>query len=171
MTHFSVKHGKRSDILNFYKDSNESAEDISNKIISIVAENGLSLSNLITTLMQDKDKNQCCKLWVSFFEKATVPMLIIMRHVLAIPVNNELVGRVLSVVNGLWTDDMNRMSTELVKAEICIKMNLSVSCQDFYKIALGNKRFLESVRSTRNTDFKEGLRLFLISKDLIIAEF
>ena len=46
VTHFSAKTGKRSDILDFYEDNNESAESISNKIKSIVVENGLSLNTL-----------------------------------------------------------------------------------------------------------------------------
>ena len=71
---------------------------------------------VITTLMQYKNKGS--KFWVSFFEKATAPyFLIIMPHM----------ERVFSVMNGLWTNDRNRMSTELVKAEICLKMNLSVN--------------------------------------------
>ena len=46
MTHFSAKIGKFSDILDFYEDSNESAEIVSNEIKSILVGNGLSLNNL-----------------------------------------------------------------------------------------------------------------------------
>ena len=42
--------------------------------------------------------------------------------------SNAFVERVFSVVNGLWTNERNRMLTELVKAEIYLKMNLSVNC-------------------------------------------
>ena len=57
MTHFSAKIGKFSDILDFYEDSNESAESISNKIKSIVVENGLSLNNLIVYLTDNASVN------------------------------------------------------------------------------------------------------------------
>ena len=57
------------------------------------------------------------------------------------------------VMSGLWTDDRNRMSTELVKAEICLKMNFSVNCQESYKMVLENKRLLESARSSNKHKF------------------
>ena len=72
-----------------------------------------------------------------------------MQHVLAIPASNAHVGRVFSVM----TDDRNRMSTELVKAGICLKMSLSVNCQECYKMALENKRLLESARSSNKYKF------------------
>ena len=86
------------------------------------------------------------------FGKATAPnILIIMQHVLAIPVTNAHVERLFSAMNGLWTDDRNRMSTEL--AEICLKMNLNVNCQGFYKMAQENKRLLESARNSNKYKF------------------
>ena len=72
---------------------------------------------------------------------------------LVFPVSNAHVERVFSAMSGLWTDDRNRMSTELVKAEICLKMNLSVNCQELYKMSLENKRLLESARSSNKYKF------------------
>jgi hypothetical protein len=63
-------------------------------------------------------------------------------------------------MNGLWTDNRNRMSTELVKAEICLEIKLSVNCHEFYKMALKNKRLLEFARSSnKNTNFRVSLYL------------
>ncbi|PSN38376.1 hypothetical protein C0J52_21480 [Blattella germanica] len=63
-------------------------------------------------------------MWSEFFEKADAPNLFkIMQYVLAIFVSNAHVERGFSVMNALWSDARNRMSTELVKAEICVQIN------------------------------------------------
>ena len=87
-------------------------------------------------------------MWSEFFEKADAPNLFkIMQYVLAIPVSNAHVERVFSVMNALWSDARNRMSTELVKAEICVQMNLKITCEYFYSSVLKNKTLLNAARS------------------------
>ena len=88
---------------------------------------------------------------MSFSKKTYAPNLFkIMQYVLAIPVSNAHVERVFSVMNALWSDARNRMSTELVKAEICVQMNLKITCEDFYSAVLKNKTLLNAARSSKN---------------------
>lgn len=111
--------------------------------------NEFSLLKSVVTNHDRKDSN-CCKVWSEFFEKADAPNLFkIMQHVLAVPVSNAHVERVFSVMNALWSDARNRMTTELVKAEICVQMNLKMKCEDFYSVALQDKTLLNAARSSK----------------------
>lgn len=59
--------------------------------------------------------------------------------VFSIPVSNEFCERVFSILNNLYTKERNRMSFDLIKAEILIRTNLEQSCKDFQKFLLTSK--------------------------------
>ena len=53
-----------------------------------------------------------------------INILKIIESVLAIPIGTNFVERVFTHMNKIWTDERNRMSIGLIKAEICIKKQL-----------------------------------------------
>ncbi len=50
---------------------------------------------------------------------------------MAIPIGNDFVERVFSGLKKVWTDERNRMNISLIKSEICIKNNFSLSYIEF----------------------------------------
>ncbi|MEE6476513.1 hypothetical protein FKM82_011108 [Ascaphus truei] len=38
---------------------------------------------------------------------------------------------IFSLMGNIWTDERNRMSVNLVKAEICTQVNYNMTCQEF----------------------------------------
>jgi hypothetical protein len=94
----------------------------------IVNFNDIILPNLT---IQD---NNVDKIWADIFQKAQLPNLFkIVQPVLSISVSNANVERVFSLMNAGWTDTRNRMTRELVEAELCVKINYNMSCHEFYK--------------------------------------
>ena len=82
--------------------------------------------------------------WVAFFTYANCPnFLSLVEFALALPVSNAYVERIFSLMKNLWTDERNRLSTEMVKAELCFKLNYSLSCKEFYNFIKQEKRLLK----------------------------
>jgi hypothetical protein len=76
--------------------------------------------------MLDNDKLWCKILKPKKDEKNSFPNLKkIVQTVLSIPISNDTVERVFSLMKRIWTD-RNSMKTDLVKAEICI--NFIIQC-------------------------------------------
>ena len=76
-----------------------------------------------------------------------INILKIIESVLAIPIGNDFVERVFSHMNKIWTDERNRMSIGLSKAEICIKNNFSFSCIDFKEFIQSNENCIKAAKS------------------------
>ena len=77
----------------------------------------------------------------------------IVECVLAIPIGNDYVERVFSVITNLWTDERNQMRISLVKAEVCIKFNFDISCTEFYDFVKNNIALLNAVKSEKKYSF------------------
>jgi hypothetical protein len=67
---------------------------------------------------------------------------------MAIPIGNDFVERVFSLMKKIWTDESNRMNINLIKAEICIKTNFSMDCQEFKEFIKNNERLIKAVKSS-----------------------
>jgi len=74
-------------------------------------------------------------------------------YVLSIPCSNAYVEGIFSQMKHCWTASRNLMSTELVSAELKIRMNSRISCTDFFEHILGQTDFLRRVRSTQKYSF------------------
>lgn len=94
--------------------------------------------------------------WAKFFQSnVNCPNLLrIVEACLALPISNAFVERIFSIMNNLWTDERNRLSTKMVKAEICIKLNFSMTCSEFYTFASSKKELLQAVKSNSKYSFK-----------------
>lgn len=74
------------------------------------------------------------KKWVKIFSSnvfTELPKLI--GNILSIPTNNAYVERIFSIMGNTWTDNRNRIRVEQIKAELCVKLNFEMSCQEFYE--------------------------------------
>lgn len=75
------------------------------------------------------------KIWSYFFTKINKNDLenlrMLISYIFSIPISNAFCERVFSILNNLYTKERNRMSFDLIKAEILIRINLEKSCKDF----------------------------------------
>ena len=79
--------------------------------------------------------------YIKIFKVIECPNIMkIISSVMCIAVGNDYVERVFSHMTRIWTDDRNRMSISLLRAEICIKNNFSHDCIQF-------KEFIKSKRN------------------------
>ncbi len=74
--------------------------------------------------------------------------------VLSIPIGNDFVERVFSIMNNIWSNDRNCMKVDLVKAEICICVNYSMSCNEFSEYVIKNNELLRAAKSNQKYTFK-----------------
>jgi len=72
---------------------------------------------------------------------------------MAIPVGNDFVARIFSGLKRVWTDERNRMNISLIKAEICIKNNISLSCIDFKNFIKENENCIKAAKSYQKYKF------------------
>lgn len=54
-------------------------------------------------------------------------------------ISNDYIERVFSLINNLQSDNWNRLSFDMVKAEFIIKEDIKVKCSDFYNEIKNNK--------------------------------
>ena len=96
------------------------------------------------------------KLWCKINEKSSshLPNLLkVVECVLAIPIGNDFVERVFSIMQNLCTDERSSLSVETIKAEICTKVNFSMSCLEFSDYVLKNNELLKAAKSNKKYSF------------------
>ena len=57
--------------------------------------------------------------------------------------NNSFVQSIFSIMKNTWTDERNRLNVEMVKAEICTKMNYEMDCQQLNHSKLSLRNFFD----------------------------
>lgn len=102
-----------------------------------------------------KTKSKVDERWIEFFRNCDAPNLQkLVGYVLSIPISNANVERIFSLMKNLWIDERNRMRPELVKAELCVKVNYDQSCSDFLTYVGGQKCLLKASKSEQKYSFK-----------------
>ncbi len=122
--------------------------------------NELSILNeIIRCLSPDDKKLDNDKLWSKILktkiaETYSFPNIIkIMETVLSIPISNDTVERVFSLMKRIW-NERNSMNTDMVKAEICINFNFSMTCSEFAETIVNNTELLKAAKSDNKYSFK-----------------
>jgi hypothetical protein len=66
------------------------------------------------------------------------------------------VERVFSLMENLWSDERNRLSVEMVKSELCVKLNYNMNCQEFLYFLKNpeQEKLLKCVTNNVKYDFK-----------------
>lgn len=107
------------------------------------------------TIPKLKTKSKIDERWIEFFKNCDAPNLQkLVGYVLSIPISNANVERIFSLMKNLWTDERNRMRPELVKAELCVKVNFDQSCSDFLSYVEGQRCLLTASKSDQKYNFK-----------------
>ena len=69
--------------------------------------------------------------------------------VFSIPPSNACVERVFSIMGNLWREESNRLLPETVKAELQIKINYNLNCEEFYHSIKQNNKLLAACISNK----------------------
>ena len=72
----------------------------------------------------------------------------VLGFIFSIPVTNAFCERVFSLMENYWSDDRAQSGVTLIKSEIQVKTNFSMTCQQFYTFCIKNKQLLKNARST-----------------------
>ena len=105
------------------------------------------------------------KKWCQIFESLESSELVkIVSKVLSIPISNAFVERIFSIMNNLWTEERNNLSVPMVKAELCVRINYNMNCNEFLDfITKSDQRaLLESCKKIPNMTLN--LMIMIITK-------
>ncbi len=72
----------------------------------------------------------------------------------SLPCSNAYVESAFSQLKHLYNDKRNRMTTELISAELKIRLNSSLPCIEMYKHILPNQDLLKAIKSDKKYTFK-----------------
>jgi hypothetical protein len=88
---------------------------------------------LVKIPAKERAESKSIDVWTKILRQNTLSNLsIIMESAFCIPIANDYVERIFSVIKNLWTEERNRMSINLKKSEICIRFNYDMTCSKFY---------------------------------------
>jgi hypothetical protein len=97
---------------------------------------------------------KCVEKWCKVFSLLNLPNLLkIVETVMAIPIGNDFVERLFSIMRNTWTDERNRLGITMLRAEICTKVNFDMSCDDFNKYVITDKELIKSTKSSNKYSF------------------
>lgn len=106
------------------------------------------IKDVLKAAIEDKTKKPIEK-WHNIFQTQNLPNLLKLYQFMAsIPVSNASTERVFSQANATWTDRRNKLSIDHVKAEIQIKVNFEMTCEEFYRFVLKEKKLLKAAKSS-----------------------
>jgi hypothetical protein len=112
------------------------------------------LNDKLKNLTQEHKSLEIDKLWCLMLKNGNLQNLRkIVECVLAIPVSNAFVERVFSIMKNLWSDERNKLNVDLIKAEICIKINFNLSCSEFAEYIKTNYQLLSAAKSSNKYKF------------------
>ena len=57
-------------------------------------------------------------------------------------------------MHNLWTDERNRLNINLIKAELCTKINYSMTCLEFNKFLMMKPELLKAAKSDVKYSFR-----------------
>ncbi|XP_043926246.1 phosphatidylinositol-glycan biosynthesis class X protein isoform X1 [Protopterus annectens] len=94
--------------------------------------------------------------WVNFFSNAEdcSTLYRVVQFVLSIPATNSYVEQVFSLMATSWTNQRDEMVLPLIKAELQVKLNFNLSCEQFHAFVKDNQKFLEVAKSSDKYPFK-----------------
>jgi hypothetical protein len=105
---------------------------------------------LVKIPAKESIESKSIDVWTKILRQKKLPNLSrVMESAFCIPIANDYVERIFSVIKNLWTDERNRMSIDLVKSEICIRFNYDMTCSQFYDYIKDNTKLLNAAKSSK----------------------
>lgn len=97
--------------------------------------------------------------WVEMFKNFSENSISVtnLKHVIefifSLPGTSAPVERVFSIMNKVWSEDRSCMSESTVKALISCKMNINLTCSQFFDKIKSNSKMLKKVISTEKYEW------------------
>jgi hypothetical protein len=144
------KNIKLNDQINFYI-SSKTNDFCSSTIINqcVACDNSDSGKMISLSNVQNEPVIKSDQLWAYLLNTNPTPtpnFKKMISFVFSIPCSNSYVESIFSHMKHLWSDYRNQMDVELISAELKIRMNVSYSCEQFYKHILSEKQLLKQIR-------------------------
>jgi hypothetical protein len=93
--------------------------------------------------------------WSQFLNSCSIPNIeLILEFVFSIYSSNAYIERVFSIMNNLCSKDRNKLLTQNLKAEICVKVNFDLRCSQFHDFVKNNDNILKAAKSNTKYTFK-----------------
>ena len=111
-----------------------------------------------------KSNKTAAEKWQQFFNlakevKLEVPNLFqLVSYVMSIPGSNALPERIFSLMNAKWRSDRNRMTVNLVKAELQVFANYEATCKTFYAQVIADQKLLDAAAGNAKYVWKKKTR-------------
>ncbi len=101
--------------------------------------------------------------WFQFLNSCFVPNIeLILEFVFSIYSSNAYIERVFSFMNNLCSKDRNKLLTQNLKAEICVKVIFDLKCSQFHDFVKNNDKLLKAPKSNAKYIFKLNKYLYCI---------
>ena len=105
-----------------------------------------------STTANDDQENQIRsdQLWAYLLSKSTTPcseMTKVLAYVYSIPCSNAFAEGVFSHMKHAWTPSRNLLSTDTIAAELKIRLNSKMKCEDFYSFAQSQPELIKCAKS------------------------
>ncbi|CAF1427499.1 unnamed protein product [Rotaria magnacalcarata] len=129
-------HGSNRDIINDQYNESEDERDLFHKSAIESHEN--------------ENRIRSDQLWGYLLSKSTTfcsEMTKILAYVYSIPCSNAFAEGVFSHMKHSWTPSRNLMSTETIAAELKIRLNSKMKCEDFYSFAQSQPELIKCAHS------------------------
>jgi len=78
----------------------------------------------------------------------------VVSYVLSLPGSNAFPERIFSLMNAKWRDDRNRMSIELVKAELQVIVNFTDDCRSFQSFVASDRSLFDAAANNAKYKWK-----------------
>lgn len=116
--------------------------------------------NTVNEILQNIRKTHTSveEAWVFVLKTAYMSELQkIVSKTLSIPVSNAFVERIFSIMESVWGSDRGKKRVELVKAELCIRINFDMECDEFldYLKKPDQKHLLNATLKQRKFNFRK----------------
>jgi hypothetical protein len=93
--------------------------------------------------------------WSQFLNSCSVPNIeLILEFVFSIYSSYAYIERVFSIMNNLCSKDRNKLLTQNLKAEICVKVSFDLKCSQFHDFVKNNDKILKAAKSNTKYTFK-----------------
>lgn len=122
------------------------------------------------------------QMWIEILQKMDNIIFLrrIMEKVFSIPVSQAFIERVFSIMESTWSKERNLMKIDLVKSELAINCNFTMSCRDFYNFlkepknkqilvqAKDSAKYVENGEIEKNDEIEENDEIE-VNDDVIIV--
>lgn len=105
------------------------------------------------------DKVPIPKRWVEIFSHLETEtceykeMAKMVEYILCLPGSTASVERVFAAMNKTWTEEKTRLKIETLKAILTVKVNLKMTCLEFYEFIKSNPDMLRQIASKEKYNF------------------